>query len=33
MDLEGLSGEEIVGREIATGIPIVYVIDKNGAFT
>lgn len=33
MDLELLSGEEIVSREIATGVPIVYVIDKDGECT
>ncbi|BGP33804.1 Phosphoglycerate mutase [Rhodotorula toruloides] len=28
--LEGLSGEEIVNTELATGVPIVYKLDKNG---
>lgn len=31
MKLEGLSAEEIVAREIATGEPIIYEIDENGA--
>ncbi|MGE0847253.1 MAG: 2,3-bisphosphoglycerate-dependent phosphoglycerate mutase [Flavobacteriaceae bacterium] len=31
MDLEGLSGEEIVARELATGVPIIYELDENGA--
>lgn len=30
MDLEGLSGEEIVARELATGVPIVYRLDADG---
>lgn len=30
--LEGLSGEEIVKTELATGVPIVYKLDKNGAY-
>lgn len=30
MKLEGLSGEEIVNMELATGIPYVYKIDENG---
>jgi 2,3-bisphosphoglycerate-dependent phosphoglycerate mutase len=29
--LENLSGEEIVKRELATGVPIVYLIDQTGA--
>lgn len=29
--LEGLSGEEIVNTELATGVPIVYKLDKSGA--
>ena len=33
MQLDGLSGEEIVGREIATGIPIVYRFDEAGEIT
>ncbi len=30
MSLEDLSGEEIVEREIATGVPMVYVLDPEG---
>ena len=30
MQLEGLSGEEIVKRELATGVPIVYRLDEAG---
>ncbi|OLL26453.1 2,3-bisphosphoglycerate-dependent phosphoglycerate mutase [Neolecta irregularis DAH-3] len=30
MSLEGLSGEEIVSRELDTGVPIVYWLDKEG---
>jgi 2,3-bisphosphoglycerate-dependent phosphoglycerate mutase len=30
MDLEALSGEEIVKRELATGVPIVYRLDADG---
>ncbi len=30
MQLEGLSGEEIVARELATGAPIVYRFDESG---
>jgi len=30
MDLEGLTGEEIVARELATGVPIVYRLDAAG---
>jgi 2,3-bisphosphoglycerate-dependent phosphoglycerate mutase len=30
MDLEGLSGEEIVARELATGSPIIYRLDAEG---
>lgn len=30
MDLEHMSGEEIVKTELATGVPIVYKIDENG---
>jgi 2,3-bisphosphoglycerate-dependent phosphoglycerate mutase len=29
--LENLSGEEIVKRELATGVPIVYLLDQTGA--
>jgi 2,3-bisphosphoglycerate-dependent phosphoglycerate mutase len=31
MDLEHLTGEEIVARELDTGIPIVYTLDAEGA--
>lgn len=31
MQLEGLSGEEIIKRELATGAPIVYTLDAGGA--
>ena len=31
MDLEGLTGEEIVKREIATGVPIIYRINPDGS--
>ena len=30
MDLEGLSGDEIVARELATGAPIIYRLDAGG---
>jgi len=30
MDLEGLSGDEIVARELATGAPIIYRLDAEG---
>lgn len=30
MDLEHMSGEEIVKTELATGVPIVYKIDEEG---
>jgi 2,3-bisphosphoglycerate-dependent phosphoglycerate mutase len=30
MDIEGLSGEEIVARELATGSPIIYRLDAEG---
>ena len=30
MQLEGLSGEEIVARELATGVPIVYRLNADG---
>ncbi len=30
MEIEGLSGEEIVKREVATGDPIIYRLDANG---
>ena len=29
MALDGLTGEEIVGQEIATGVPIVYELDTD----
>lgn len=32
MELEGLSGEEIVGRELATGVPIVYKLNSKGEY-
>jgi 2,3-bisphosphoglycerate-dependent phosphoglycerate mutase len=31
MKLEGLSGEEIVARELATGVPMVYRLTREGA--
>ena len=31
MKLEGLTGEEIVARELATGVPIVYRLTSEGA--
>jgi 2,3-bisphosphoglycerate-dependent phosphoglycerate mutase len=31
MDLEGLTGEEIIKRELATGVPIVYHLDEDGS--
>lgn len=31
MDLEGLSGEEIIARELATGVPIVYRLNEDGS--
>ena len=31
MQLEGLTGEEIVARELATGVPIVYRLTRDGA--
>jgi 2,3-bisphosphoglycerate-dependent phosphoglycerate mutase len=31
MQLEGLSGEQIVARELRTGVPIVYRLDADGA--
>ncbi|SHO64084.1 phosphoglycerate mutase [Pseudoxanthobacter soli DSM 19599] len=31
MELEGLSGEEILKRELATGAPIIYRLDASGA--
>ena len=31
MQLEGLSGEQIVARELRTGVPIVYRLDTAGA--
>ncbi len=30
MEIEGLSGEQIVNREVATGDPIIYRLDANG---
>ena len=30
MEIEGLSGDEIVKRELATGVPIVYELDARG---
>ncbi len=33
MQLEGLKGEEIIARELATGAPIVYRFDDAGAIT
>jgi 2,3-bisphosphoglycerate-dependent phosphoglycerate mutase len=30
MRLEGLTGEEIIARELATGAPIVYRLDATG---
>ena len=30
MDLEQMSGDEIIKTELATGVPIVYKIDENG---
>jgi len=30
MALEGMSGEEIVNTELATGVPIVYKIGEDG---
>jgi 2,3-bisphosphoglycerate-dependent phosphoglycerate mutase len=31
MDLEGLTGDEIIARELATAAPIVYQLDEKGA--
>ena len=31
MKLEGLTGEQIIARELATGVPIVYRFDETGA--
>jgi len=31
MDLEGLTGEQIIARELATAAPIVYQLDEKGA--
>ncbi|WP_075216886.1 2,3-bisphosphoglycerate-dependent phosphoglycerate mutase [Mongoliimonas terrestris] len=31
MDLEGLSGEEILARELDTGVPIVYRLNEDGS--
>ena len=33
MNLEGLTGEEILSRELATGAPIVYQLGPNGVPT
>ena len=33
MSLEKLSGEEIVKREIATGVPLIYRFDESGEIT
>jgi 2,3-bisphosphoglycerate-dependent phosphoglycerate mutase len=33
MDVEGLTGEEIVVRELATGAPIIYRLDADGRIT
>lgn len=30
MQLEGMSGEEIVNLELATGVPLVYKVDAEG---
>jgi 2,3-bisphosphoglycerate-dependent phosphoglycerate mutase len=30
MRLEGLTGEEIIARELATGVPIVYRLNPDG---
>lgn len=30
MSLEGMTGEQIVNTELATGVPIVYKIDESG---
>jgi 2,3-bisphosphoglycerate-dependent phosphoglycerate mutase len=30
MHLEGLSSEEILKRELATGVPIIYTLDAKG---
>ena len=29
-ELEGMTGEQIVATELATGVPIVYKIDESG---
>ena len=31
MEIEGLSGEEIVKRELATGVPIIYRLNEDGS--
>ncbi|HUG62768.1 MAG TPA: 2,3-bisphosphoglycerate-dependent phosphoglycerate mutase [Methylomirabilota bacterium] len=31
MELEGLTGEEIVARELETGVPIVYILNEDGS--
>jgi 2,3-bisphosphoglycerate-dependent phosphoglycerate mutase len=33
MQLEGLTGEQILKRELATGVPIVYTLDSTGKIT
>jgi 2,3-bisphosphoglycerate-dependent phosphoglycerate mutase len=33
MDVEGLSAEQILGRELATGVPIIYRLDAEGRIT
>ena len=33
MDVEGLTGEQIVVRELATGVPIIYRLDAEGRIT
>lgn len=30
MELEGLTGEEIVKKELDTGVPIIYELDAQG---
>ena len=31
MEIEGLTGEEIVNRELATGVPIIYRLNEDGS--
>jgi len=33
MDVEGLTAEQILGRELATGVPIIYRLDAEGRIT